>query len=421
MSFLINRLFTYANPTNFISFFIFIVIPTVGFTQVTVGIDSLFDSSYVELIKGKRIGLVTNHTAINHEGETTINCLKKNASFFEFKLQALFAPEHGLQGIQYADEIVKDTCETEIPIYSLHGSTRRPTQESLKNLDVLIYDIQDIGSRSYTYISTLFYVMEEAAKLTIPVIVLDRPNPINGLTIDGPLLEEKWRSFVGYVNIPYCHGLTIGELASYFNGEYKINCLLKVIPMKGWKREMTFNETGLIWIPTSPHIPEAETSLYYPITGLLGELQLVNIGVGYTLPFKVVGAPWINAEKFAKKLNEQKFPGVRFHPFYYRPFFGRFAHQNCQGVLIILTNPKKYLPVSTQYLLIGMLKSLYPKEFQAALNQSSHRQDMFNKVNGTAEVFRIIKEEQYILWKLRSLHEKERALFVNKRASYLLY
>jgi len=262
--------------------------------------------------------------------------------------------------------------------------------------------------------------MEEAAKRSIPVIVLDRPNPINGLTIDGPMMEEKWRSFVGYINVPYCHGMTIGELAYFFNAEYKVGCKLTVIPMKGWKRSMSFADTGLTWMPTSPHIPEAETAFYYPTTGLLGELQMVSTGIGYTLPFKVIGAPWIDASLFAAKLNEQKYPGVYFLPFHYRPFFGRFELQNCQGVLIVVTDPKIYLPVTTQYLLIGILKSLYPQQFAKALKDSASRQEMFNKVNGTAEVYRIIKEEKYAAWQLRELHQSERIAFRLKRQKYLI-
>lgn len=183
---------------------------------------------------------------------------------------------------------------------------------------------------------------------------------------------------------------------------------------------MSFAKTGLKWVPTSPHVPEAETAFYYPTTGLLGELQLVNIGIGYTLPFKVVGAPWINAKRFAEHLNGQKFPGVYFHPFHYRPFFGRFSGKDCHGVLIMITDPQTYLPVTTQYLIIGMLKSLYPTAFKKSLEASAKRQEMFNKVNGTAEVYRIIREEDYIVWKLRSLHQSEREEYLEKRRKYLI-
>lgn len=398
------------------------VYPLLTPADIQLGVDLLFSPPYDEILKDQKIGLITNHTALNTKGCSTVALFKQRASTYGYSLEALFSPEHGLTGLQEAEASVAHQKDADgVPIYSLHGITRRPTPEVLKGLTLLIYDIQDIGSRSYTYSSTLFYAMEEAAKIHLPVLVLDRPNPLGGLLVDGPMLEEKWRSFVGYVNVPYCHGLTIGELAQYFNGEYQVGCLLKVIPMNGWRREMIFEETGLTWMPTSPHIPEASTTFYYPTTGILGELQLVNIGVGYTLPFKVVGAPWIDADQFAKKLNEQGLPGVHFFPFHFRPFFGRFMGLDCHGVFIHLTDPHIYLPVTTQYVLIGLLKSLYPLPFQKALQQSSARQQMFNQVNGTAEIYRLIKEEKYVAWALRALHQKERARYLFKRRSYLIY
>lgn len=404
-------------------FLLFALMPLWLLSQpaVTVGADMLFTKEYASLLRGKRVGLITNQTAINKQLIPTHALLKQHAVSLGYTVAALFAPEHGIRGAAYESEIIKDEFDNDgIPIFSLHGSTRRPTAEMLKHINILLYDIQDIGSRSYTYTSTLFYAMEEAAKLGIPVVVLDRPNPINGLTIDGPMMEEQWRSFVGYINVPYCHGMTIGELARFFNEEYKIGCKLTVVPMKGWKRTMSFQDTGLTWIPTSPNIPEASTPFYYPTTGLLGELQIVSIGIGYTLPFKLIGAPWINAEVFAKHLNLQHFPGVHFIPFYYRPFYGRFAQENCQGVQIVITNPKTYKPVSTQYLIIGILKSLYPEKFKEALANAKSRKEMFCKINGTEEVYQIISEKDHIVWALKALHEKERETFKSTREKYLI-
>ena len=207
------------------------------YATVQLGIDRLFDVEYQGVLRGKNIGLVTNHTAIDSNGLSTIDRFKQHAQSSGYVLKALFAPEHGLNGLQYAAESVTDARDPDgIPIFSLHGATRRPTTAMLASVNLLIYDIQDLGSRSYTYSTTLCYVMEAAAKAHIPVIVLDRPNPLGGLLVDGPVLEEKWRSFVGYLNVPYCHGLTIGELAQYFNGEYQVGCQLTVIPMKGWQR-----------------------------------------------------------------------------------------------------------------------------------------------------------------------------------------
>lgn len=389
--------------------------------KVTVGIDVLLTTKYLNQLRGKRVGLITNHTAMNKEMVSTAELLKMHAKRGGYTLAALFAPEHGLTGAGYAWEHIHDTKTTDnIPIYSLHGKTRRPTPEMLKGIDLLVYDIQDLGSRSYTYATTLFYAMEEAAKAGIPLIVLDRPNPINGITIDGPMLEEKWRSYVGYINVPYCHGMTIGELARFFNEEYSVGCKLTVVPMEGWKRSMTFQDTGLTWIPTSPHIPEPDTAFYYPTTGILGELQIVNIGIGYTLPFKLVGAPWIDADRFARNLNAQQFPGVHFFPFYYRPFYGRFANENCQGVMIAITDHLIYRPVATQYLIIGILKSLHSDQFHAALKEAAKRKEMFCKVNGTEEIYRMLTNEKYVVWKLREFHQEERKQFAKRRQKYLI-
>lgn len=408
----------------FIRFFIFIlllILPTYLISEVTVGIEMLLKDKNVSLLKGKKVGLITNHTAQTSKQKSSIELLKSQAKEKGFTLTALFAPEHGLTGAFYASKHVADEKDPDgIPIYSLHGKTQRPTPEMLKKIDVLIFDVQDIGSRSYTYISTLFYAMEEAAKAKIPVIVTDRPNPINGVVVDGPMLEPQWRSFLGYVNVPYCHGMTVAELAKFFNEEYKIGCKLHQIPMSGWKRTMTFEETGLTWIPTSPYIPEATTPMYYPMTGILGELRLVSIGIGYTLPFKIIGAPWIDAIKFAKQLNEQNLPGIVFFPFHFKPSYGRFAHEMCQGVLIVVKDPLVYKPVTTQYVIIGLLKSLFPKKFAEALQKSTQHKDLFCKVNGTETVFKLLQEKPFIAWELRDLHRKERDDFLNLRKKYLL-
>lgn len=388
--------------------------------SVSPGIDVLLAGEQISLLRGKRIGILTNHTGVNSKMEKTVTLLMQRAKQEGFEITALFSPEHGLEGLHRAEQLVPDSkLSHTLPLFSLYGNTRRPTKEMLDKVDLIIYDIQDIGSRSYTYTSTLFYMMEEAAKWGKEVLVLDRPNPINGLTIDGPLLDHQWRSLVGYINVPYCHGMTVGELARFFNQEYKVGCNLKVIPMHGWHRTMTFADTGLPWIPTSPQIPEATTAWYYPMTGILGELQFVSIGVGYTLPFKLVGAPWIDADHFALELNKQKFPGVRFYPYHFKPFFGRFAHQECHGVLICVEDLRTLLPVSTQYLIIGLLKSLYPEKFQEAGQQMKKRKEMFCKVNGCEEVYRILMEEKHLVWKLKSVHQKKREEFSKLRKKYL--
>lgn len=388
--------------------------------KVKTGIEVLvFEEN--QLLKGKNIGLLVNQTSVTSNLISSIDLLKEQGKAKKFRLVALFAPEHGINGASHASENVEDAKDADgIPIYSLHGATRRPTAKMLKGIDLIIVDLQDLGSRSYTYLSTMCYVMEEAAKANIPVIVADRPNPINGIMVDGPLLEDKWRSFVGYLNVPYCHGMTIGELAQFFNREYKVGCNLKVIPMQGWKRSMSFQETGLTWIPTSPNIPEASTAFYYPLTGLIGELQLVNIGIGYTMPFKLIGAPWIDAQSFAKKLNAQKLPGVYFQAFYYKPFYGRYANEECEGVFIMVNDPLIYKPVMSQYVIIGLLKSLYPRKFQEAIEQAKSRREMFAKVNGTDAIYQLMSSKPYIVWDLKTLQDKERAEFLPKRNQYLI-
>lgn len=385
---------------------------------IQLGIDQLLTDTHVHKLKNKRIGIVTNQTGFNSQLKPTFDLLKERAK--EYKIVALFAPEHGFYGREYAsDQVEHDKSEEGIPIFSLHGETRRPTEAMLKNIDLLIYDIQDIGSRSYTFISTLFYVMEEAAKKNIPVMVLDRPNPINGLVCDGPMLENGIRSIVGYINVPYCHGMTIGELATYFNEEYKVGCKLEVIPMKGWHRTMSYRDTGLPWIPTSPHIPEPDTPLYYPVTGILGELGIVSIGVGYTLPFKVTGSPWINAFEFSKALNNCRLSGVFFTPFFFRPFYGKFKGEDCQGVLITVTQPTRYKPVHIQFAIIDTLKKLYPKQFAEAIKSCTSK-EIFCKVVGTKKVWSMLQEKKAIAAEFRLLHEVERRAFLEKRKKYLI-
>lgn len=338
----------------------------------------------------------------------------------QVEIVAIFSPEHGLKGKGYASERIEHSKVGEIPVFSLHGETRRPKPEMLDGIDVLVYDIQCTGVRSYTYPTTLFYCMEEAAKRGIEVVVFDRPNPINGLIVDGPMLEERWRSYIGYINVPYCHGMTIGELALFFNEEYKVGCSLSVIPMKGWHRAMSYRDTGLRWVPPSPNVPEADTPLYCPATGILGELQLVSIGIGFTLPFKIVGAPWIRAVEFAEKLNGQNLGGVHFHPYYFRPFWGIYKGVDCEGVLIQITDMKKYRPLAAQYLLLGMLKSLYPLEVNKKLEASASSKDLFCKANGTEMVYEILLKEKYPAWKLIQFHKTERESFLDKRKQYLL-
>lgn len=394
---------------------VFVSIVASAASTVLPGVDVFFADGHLEKLKDKKIGLLTNHTGVNSQMRPTWE-LFQDAK----QLHALFSPEHGLNGQHHAFESVKHSSQKGIPIHSLHGTTRRPSAEMLKNLDVIVYDIQCTGVRAYTYPTTLFYMMEEAAKLGIEVIVLDRPNPINGLIVDGPMLEDSWRSFIGYVNVPYCHGMTIGELAHFFNEEYKIGCKLKIVPMKGWLRSMSYRDTGLAWIPPSPNVPEPDTPLFCPSTGILGELSILNIGIGFTLPFKIVGAPWIDSSQFAKQLNAQKLPGVHFQPYHFKPFWGLYKGLDCQGVLIQITDTKIYKPLSVQFIILGMLKSLYPEEFTKRFSNFA-KKDLFCKANGTEIIYKMLLNEKYPAWKLIEVHKTERDSFLEKRKQFLIY
>ena len=281
-----------------------------GYSQkIMTGLEVLKASNF-KVLEGKRVGLITNPTGFDNNIKSTIDILHEAPNV---NLVALYGPEHGVRGDVHAGDHVETTNDpkTGLPVYSLYGSTRKATPEMLKGIDVLVYDIQDIGSRSFTYISTMGLAMEAAAENNIEFVVLDRPNPLGGERIEGNLVEEGFYSFVSQFRIPYIYGLTCGELAKLLNGEkmLKAQCKLTVVPMKGWKRCMTFDQTGLQWVPSSPHIPQAASSMYYPVSGILGELGYLSIGVGYTIPFQMFAADWIDAEALAERLNSYNFPG----------------------------------------------------------------------------------------------------------------
>ena len=245
---------------------------------------------------------------------------------------------------------------------------------------------------------------------------------MGGLLVDGPMLGESLRSFIGYCNVPYCHGLTIAELARYFNQEYKIGCTLKIVKMKGWKRFMTFQKTGLQWIAPSPHIPEPDTPFFYASTGLLGELGIVNIGVGYTLPFKLVGHTFIKPKEFCRALNAHKLPGVQFEPITFKPFYSSFKDQELYGARIHITDANCYQPVKSCYTILSVLKSLYPKEFHQALSKTTKSQrTLFNKANGTTEVLTILQQKSGYMRALIDLQKGSHKIFLRKREQYLLY
>jgi uncharacterized protein YbbC (DUF1343 family) len=368
---------------------IFMVVATAAAygQMVETGLESLIQSDFA-LLKGKKVGLVTNPTGVDHYLRSAVDILY-NAP--DVELVALYGPEHGVRGEFTAGEHVdfeKDPS-TGLPVYSLYGKTRKPTPEMLRDIDVLVYDIQDIGSRSYTFISTLGLVMEAAAENGKKVVVLDRPNPLGGIRMEGAITRPGFFSFVSQFAIPYIHGLTVGELALFLNGEGMlangVKCDLEVVKMSGWSRTMYFGETGLPWIPSSPHVPHGDSPLFYPATGIAGELYVVNIGVGYTLPFQTFAAEWINADSLTANLNGLKLPGVIFRPIHYKPYYSTLQGKLVHGVQIHLTDPSAAPLSLLQFYIMQEAHRLWPdKNLFEMCNPS--RLSMFDKVCGTDDI-----------------------------------
>lgn len=355
--------------------------------KVLTGIDMLERQNFKPL-QGKRIGLITNPTGVNRYLKSTIDILHDAPNV---QLVALYGPEHGVRGDIYAGAKVQDQKDekTGLPIFSLYGKTRKATKEMLRGIDALVYDIQDIGSRSFTFISTMGLAMEAAAENGIEFIVLDRPNPLGGLHVEGNVVEDDCVSFVSQFRIPYIYGLTCGELAKMLNGERMlangVQCKLTVIKMKGWRRKMTFADTGLPWIASSPHIPQALTAWYYPTTGIVGELGYLSIGVGYTLPFQLFAASWIDAEELANAMNAQQMPGVTFRPIHLRPFYSTGKGEQLQGIQIHITNYKTVQLTPIQFVLMQEIARLYP-EHSVMEHAKQQRFSMFDKVCGSKQI-----------------------------------
>lgn len=353
--------------------------------QIKTGIEVLRDQNF-KILEGKRVGLITNPTGVDSRLKSSIDILFEAKNV---KLVALFGPEHGVRGDAHAGDKVDNVTDpkTGLPVNSLYGKTRNATPEMLKDIDVLVYDIQDIGCRSFTFISTMGLAMEVAAENNIEFVVLDRPNPLGGEKIEGNVTEEPFISFVSQFKIPYIYGQTCGELARMLNEEnmLKKKCKLTVVKMKGWHRSMTWEQTGLEWVLASPHIPNKNSSYFYPVTGILGELGYLSIGVGYTLPFQIIGAPWINAEQLATSMNKLNLVGLEFRPIYFKPFYAVFKDENCQGVQIHILNYRKARLSEVQFYLMQELNKLYPDK-AVFNNANKDRFNMFDKVSGSDQI-----------------------------------
>ncbi len=371
-------------------FILLILLSGISFSQsvqVITGIEVLKESNF-KILEGKRVGLITNPTGVDSKLKSTIDILYEATNVH---LVALFGPEHGVRGDYAAGDIVETYTDpqTNLPVFSLYGRTRKPTAEMLKGIDVLVYDIQDIGCRSYTYISTMGLAMEAAAENNIEFVVLDRPNPLGGLKVEGNLVEDGYLSFVSQFKIPYVYGLTCGELAKLLNEEKMLRdekqCKLTVIPMRNWKREMLFKDTGLEWVLTSPHVPHEYSPQYYVSTGIMGELGIVSEGVGYTLPFQVFAADWINANVLAEKMNSLNLEGVIFRPITIKPYYGGDVNKELHGIQIHILNSNLVNLMSLQFLFMQTNNELYP-EYNPFKMADRSALNMFDKVMGTSNI-----------------------------------
>ncbi len=392
---------------------------TLSAKRVLTGIEMLKEQNF-KLLEGKRVGLITNPTGVDASLKSTIDILYEAPNV---KLVALYGPEHGVRGNVYAGGTIGNEIDekTGLPVYSLYGKTRKPTPEMLKGIDVLVYDIQDIGCRSYTYISTLGLAMEAAAENNIEFVVLDRPNPLGGEKIEGNITEDAFISFVSQFKIPYIYGQTCGELAFMLNEEnmLKKKCKLTIVKMKNWNREMKWEDTGLEWVIASPHIPHKHSSYFYPVTGILGELNYLSIGVGYTLPFEIVAAPWIKADELAKAMNQLNLQGIIFRPIYLTPFYGTFKGENCQGIQIHIKDYKKASLSEIQFYIIDQINKLYPDK-NIFLYADSTRFSMFDKVCGTDQI-RSTFQKNSTIDEILKIWNKDKEQYYQLSKKYYLY
>lgn len=394
-----------------------------AFAQVTLGIDVLKQRDF-DILKGKRVGLLTNATGVDANMQSTIDVLN---SADGVKLVCLFAPEHGVRGNVYAGGTVNASVDakTGLKVHSLYGKTKKPTVEMLKDVDVIVYDIQDVGCRSYTFVSSLGLVMEAAAENGKEVVVLDRPNPLGGNKIEGPLVYDGYFSFISKYPIPYIYGLTVGELATLLNEEKmtKSKCKLTVVPMEGWKRDMDYSQTGLRWVMTSPQIPYWQCAAYYPMSGIVGELGVLNIGVGYTIPFDSFAADWINADSLATELNNMKsagkLEGLTFRPIVYKPQFSALSGKIVQGVQVYVDDLQKARLTEVQFYVLEALHNLYPSKDIFGMCTDKTKKS-FDNVCGSNKI-RLKMSERYKFDDVKDIWRDSESSWRKKSKKYHLY
>lgn len=404
--------------------FLIILLPNIISAQnqrVLQGIDVLERDDF-SILENKRIALITNQTGVNKKLVSTVDLLSKSKNV---ELVAVFSPEHGFRGIGKAGETINDFFDstTGIKYYSLYGKRNKPTPEMLSDIDAIVYDVQDIGCRSYTYISTLGLAMESAAENNKEFIVLDRPNPLGGIRIEGNIVEDGFSSFVSQYKIPYVYGLTCGELARMLNEEgmltNKVKCKLNVVKMVGWKRWMHYDDTDLIWVPTSTNVPYSLTPFYLVASGVLGELVTISIGISYTLPFQTFAAEWINADTLAAQMNALNLRGVKFRPISYKTNYGIWLDKVLNGVQIHITDYYKVNLLDLQFYFMEIHNKLYPskKIFELA---DTTRLKMFDKVMGTDRI-RLDFSKRYKFDDIRSYLRKDIKSFRALSKKYYLY
>ncbi|MFB3903372.1 MAG: exo-beta-N-acetylmuramidase NamZ domain-containing protein [Acidobacteriota bacterium] len=374
-----------------------------------------------DLLKGKRVGVIANPSSVNAQLDHVVDLLHRHP---EVHLTTIMGPQHGARGetqdnmIEWED--YRDPV-TGLPVYSLYGKTRKPTAEMLKNVDVLIFDIQDVGARYYTFVYTMALAMEACGEQGRQFIVLDRPNPIGGVEVEGPVLDPAFRSFVGLFPLAIRHGLTVGELARYFCGECGVKCRLEVVPMKGWRRDMFFDDTELPWIMPSPNIPTLDSALVYPGLCLL-EGTNVSEGRGTTRPFEMSGAPWISPEHLAKKLNGMSLPGVRFRPIHYIPTFHKWSGTMVGGVQVHVLDRHSFRPFATGLALLMAYRDAGPDKFRWKEPPYEYEYDKLpiDILLGNGGIRQAIERGES-LEPIEAGWQEELQAFKEKRNGYLLY
>lgn len=387
---------------------------------VKLGLEKVLDEQ-TDLLKNLRVGLICNQASVNHSFQHSADLFFENS---DINLTALFGPQHGIRG-DVQDNMVETSHGidklTNLPIYSLYSETRQPTVEMLSDVDALVFDLQDVGCRVYTFIYTMANSMKACAELGKKFFVLDRLNPIGGVAVEGNTLEIGQESFVGQYPIPMRHGMTVGELAKFFNSEFDINCELEVVTMDNWNREDFYDETDAPWVMPSPNMPTVETAVVFPATVYFEGTQ-ISEGRGTTRPFEIVGAPFIDADQYADALTAINFPGVIFRPINFLPTFQKHANQNCGGVFLHVTDREKFEPVITG---LGMIKTafdLYPNDFKWKNPPYEYVFDRnpFDVIAGTTKI-REIFEENRELKDIKLSWQTDVKEFNQKRQKYLLY